>query len=127
MKKLIFLMLVTILFLVGCQEQTAVELTNAPKKVVEVIQPDLALQGISTTKGISYVIYRTTGEVKMSFVEENDEQRLYLTETESDSEELKTYIYKIPKIKSKAEDKYFSVYINDEVAPFDMVIAVEVD
>lgn len=127
MKKLMFLMLVTIVCLVGCQEQSAVELTKMPKKVAEVIQPDLTLQGISTTKGVSYVIYRTTGEVKMSFVEENDEQRVYLTETESDSKELKTYLYKIPKMKSKAEDKYFSVYINDELAPFDMIIAAEVD
>ncbi|WP_107842012.1 hypothetical protein [Metasolibacillus meyeri] len=124
MKKLIFLMLVTILFLVACQEQTAVELTNAPKKVAEVIQSDLILQGVSTIKGTSYVIYRSTQKVEMTYVEDNDERKLYLAETKSDSDELKTYIYKVPKIKSKAEDTYFMVYVNDEIAPFDMMTGI---
>ncbi len=114
-------MLVAIVFVAGCQEnasETAVVLEKAPKKIAEVIAPDLTLQMVSTKEG-QYVVYYSTKDVEMAYEEDPDFNRsLILTESTSNSDERKMYIYKIPKV--KVEDRTFTVYINGELVPFDM-------
>ncbi|MGM9950895.1 MAG: hypothetical protein ACI33P_12255 [Lysinibacillus sp.] len=120
MKKWMLLTLVMFL-LGGCVEVTTVSLSiveNAPKKVEKTIHPDVALQLIEKNEDFYYIVYRSVNDVRMLHGSDGNAIRISIWEEPADSNEMKTYIYKLTK--KNASEEYVRVYINDDYVPFDV-------
>ena len=121
MKKLIFLSLAIIL-LTGCFPKVSTvnleRLEHIPRKVQNVIQPDVSLQLVEKNKDHYYIVYRSVSEVQMIPGNGGNAIKISIYESPSDSSDMKTYIYKLTK---NSSEEYVRVYFDGEQIPFDVV------
>lgn len=94
------------------------KLEIVPRKVEQYIQPDLKLQIINKNQDHCYIIYRSINDVQFGIGSDGNAVRLSLYEELSNSNELKTYMYKLTK-QNTAE--FVRVYIDNEYIEFDAI------
>ena len=120
MKKWLLLIL-AILLLNGCAKISTVsisKLDEVSKSVKKYIQPKLKLQLIKKNQDHCYIFYRSVNDVQFSSGIDGNAVQLSLYEEPSNSNEVKTFMYKLTK-QNTAE--YVRVFIDDEYVKFEAI------
>lgn len=123
LKKFLLVGIFMLLILSGCQSSTLSlsEIDNVPRKIEEVISPDLILQLIGEgTKG-SYIVFLSNGEVEASLSVEDNTINIIFDEENSQAREKKRNVYYLTK--DSAHDTLIP-FVNGEEMYFDVVTGI---
>ncbi|MFJ3386212.1 peptidylprolyl isomerase [Lysinibacillus sp. NPDC086135] len=97
MKKLLFLVLLTVFILTACNSSTLSisEIESVPEKVQKVIDEKNTLQLINEVeKDVSYIVFRSKGTVTTGLETEDDTLIIKLDVTNQQDNEIKQHVYK---------------------------------
>ncbi|TQR33555.1 peptidylprolyl isomerase [Lysinibacillus sphaericus] len=98
MKKLLFLVFLTVFILTACNSSTLSisEIESVPEKVQKVIDEKNTLQLINEVeKDVSYIVFQSKGTVTTGLETEDDTLIIKLDVTNQQDNEIKQHVYKL--------------------------------
>ncbi|SKB80162.1 hypothetical protein SAMN06295926_108120 [Lysinibacillus sp. AC-3] len=125
MKKLLFLVLLTMLILTACNSSTLSisEIEIVPDKVQKVIDEKYTLQKINVVdKDISYVVFRSKGTVTSDIETQGDTLIIKLDVTNQQDNAIKQHVYKLT---LDPDLDTIDIHINGKSTPIDNVTGIK--
>lgn len=125
LKKLLFLVLLTILILTACNSSTLSisEIEIVPDKVQKVIDEKYTLQKINVVdKDISYVVFRSKGTVTSNLETQGDTLIIKLDVTNQQDNAIKQHVYKLT---LDPDLDTIDIHINGKSTPIDNVTGIK--
>ncbi|OXS73556.1 hypothetical protein B1B04_12590 [Lysinibacillus sp. KCTC 33748] len=125
LKKLLFLVLLTMLILTACNSSTLSisEIEIVPDKVQKVIDEKYTLQKINVVdKDISYVVFRSKGTVTSDIETQGDTLIIKLDVTNQQDNAIKQHVYKLT---LDPDLDTIDIHINGKSTPIDNVTGIK--
>lgn len=110
-----------LLILASCNSATLSikELESVPKDIQNKLNSSNTLEMIYTKKNISYIVFRSKGNVLADVEIQGDKLLIKLDVTDEQDDGIKQHIYKLTYDYELVE--YINVLINGEPTPFDQI------